>query len=106
MNISNSDFPVLAREALEAEYGGEIDVLLVDIGEDTLANPEKFARKMFKIFGKNAIQHYVTVLKYAESGQFRPEEKAELRREEEMLETVIQGFGFGSGQAASIKSGK
>jgi len=94
LNISDSDFPMLAKEALEAEYGGEIDSLLADIGQDRLAIPAEFAEELFKVFGKNAAQYCVAILKYAESGQFRPEEEAEVRQEEEMLETIIQGLGF------------
>lgn len=95
LNITDTYFPALARDALEAEYGGEVDILLREVGETALANPEKFAEELFRILGLAALQYYVTILKYAESGRFNPEEETELEKREHMIEEIIRGFGPG-----------
>jgi len=89
LNIDGPDFEALAREALEAEYGGEIDNLLNGLDQSTIQNPGKFATELFKAFGTGAMRYYVTIIKYAESGRFQPEENAELAKEEEEMQSLV-----------------
>jgi len=104
LNISGPNFAALAREALEAEYGGEIDSVLNGLTQETLRNPEKFAVEVFKVFGTQAMQYYVTIIKYAESGNFHPEEDAELEKEEEELESLVHKLGPDSEQGSGTAS--
>ena len=89
LNISGPSFAALAKDALEAEYGGEIDSVLKGLDLETLGNPEKFAAEVFKVFGTQAMKYYVTIIKYAESGNFHPEEDSELEEEEGELESLV-----------------
>jgi hypothetical protein len=57
LNISGPSFAALAREALEAEYGGEIDNVLNGLKQQTLENPEKFAAELSMSFGTQAMQY-------------------------------------------------
>jgi hypothetical protein len=86
LKLEEGSFPVLVREALEAEYGGEGDALLKEI---TFSDPESFASQAYKSFGSQAMEYYEAVLKYADSGRFHPEQEAEEEREEKELETII-----------------
>jgi len=89
LNIDGPDFAALTRQALEAEYGGEIDNLLNSLDQSTIQNPGKFASELFKAFGTGAMKYYVTIIKYAESGRFHPEESAELAKEEEEMQSLL-----------------
>jgi hypothetical protein len=93
LGIDGSAFSALVREALEAEYGGEIDAVFKDLNEEALESPEMFATTVYKTFGKEAMQYYITILKYAESGSFHPQEDQEAKREEEELGSIIQEVG-------------
>ena len=89
MNIDGPDFAALARQALEAKYGGEIDNLLNGLDQSTIQNPGKFASELFNAFGTGAMRYYVTIVEYVESGRFQPEEDEEVAKEEEELESLV-----------------
>lgn len=90
LNLDGPEFADLAREALEAEYGGEIVGLLKGIDQSAIQDPGRFASELYKNFGTEAMKYYVTIIKYAESGRFQPEEEAELATEEEELGSLIR----------------
>jgi hypothetical protein len=90
LNIEGPAFAALVREAMEAEYGGEIDNVLRGLKQQALEDSEKFAAELFKAFGTQAMQYYVTIIKFAESGSFRPDQDPEEEREDEELESLIR----------------
>ena len=98
LNIRGSDFAKLTKEALEAEYGGEGDSLLSGFSQGTLEDPQKFATEVYKVYGTGALQYYVAIVKYADSGMFHPEQEAEDEAEEQELETVVSEIESGSDQ--------
>jgi hypothetical protein len=104
LKIGGPNFAKLAREALEAEYGGEIDALFSGLSQETLESPERFAAEVFKTFGKEAMPYYVTILKYAESGLYQPEQDSEQEKEEEELESIIHKIEPDSGGEAETDS--
>jgi hypothetical protein len=84
-------FTKLVTEALEAEYGGQVSSLWSDLSQQSVEDPEKFAAALYKALGTDeAMKYYATIIKYAESGRFQPEEDAELQQEEEKLASVIR----------------
>lgn len=89
LNIEGPGFAMLVSEALEAEYGGEVDNLMKGLSQGTLESPEKFAGELFKTFGTEAMQYFVTIIKYAESGRFQPEEESKSAEEEQELESLV-----------------
>lgn len=101
MNLSGPEFAALVRQALEAKYGGEMDNLLNRLGQPSVENPEKLAAELFKAFGTDAMEYYVTIIKYAESGRFQPEEDAELASEEEELESLVHDVEANSDQESA-----
>jgi hypothetical protein len=102
LNVQGQNFARLTKEAFEAEFGGEGDILLNDFDQDTLENPEKFAVALHKGFGEDALEYYRLIVKFAESGNFHPEEDAELEEEEKELESVVQGIGPDSSTGTGI----
>jgi hypothetical protein len=90
LNIEGPALATLVREALEAEYGGEIGTLLDGLKPQTLEDPEKFAAELFKTFGSETMQYYVTIIKYAESGRFQPEQAMEQEKEDERFEPLVR----------------
>ncbi len=101
LNVEGPDFAALVRRALEAEYGGEIDNLLNGLDQTTIQDPEKLAAELFKAFGADAMNYYVTIIKYAESGRFQPEEDAEQASEEEELESLVREVETNSDQESA-----
>jgi hypothetical protein len=89
LNIQGAAFTRLVREGLEAEYGGEIGTLLSGLKPTTLESPEKFAAELYRILGSGAMPYYVTIIKFAESGRFSPEQDMEEEREDEELESLV-----------------
>jgi hypothetical protein len=89
LKIRGSDFAKLTKEALEAEYGGEGNALLSGFSQGTLEDTEKFATELYKVFGTGALQYYVAIVKYADSGKFHLEEEAEEKTEEQELESMV-----------------
>jgi len=89
LNIRGSDFAKLTNEAFEAEYGGEGNTLLSGFSQSTLEDPQKFAMEVYKTYGTGALQYYVAIVKYADSGKFHPEEEAEEKAEEQELESMV-----------------
>jgi len=90
LGIEGPTFAALVREALEAEYGGEIDAVLDDFKQQTLEDPKKFAGELFKIFETQAMQYFVTIIKFAESGRFHPEEELEQEKGDEEFESLVR----------------
>ena len=86
---SGPEFARLTKEALEAEYGGEVDNLTSGLSQEVLEDPERFAAQMYKTYGNGAIQYFETIVKYVESGKFHPDEEAEEEAEEEDLESIV-----------------
>jgi hypothetical protein len=83
-------FALLSKEALEGEFGGEGDALLKGLSQPILEDPRKFASVLYRTYGTGALQYFTMIVKYAESGNFHPEQDEELEREEEELESVVQ----------------
>ena len=84
-------FTKLTTEALEAEYGGQVSSLWRGLDDQTMEDPEKFAAALYKTLGTDeAMKYYATIIKYAESGRFQPEEDAEQEQEEQELASVIR----------------
>jgi hypothetical protein len=100
LGIGSEAFPALVREALEAEYGGEIDAVFKELSQETLESPEKFATEVFRVFGTSAMQYYVSILKYAESGNFHPQEDQELQKEEDELKSIVEDVGSDAGNTS------
>ena len=96
LDIGGAAFAQLVREALEAEYGGEVDTLLNGFGRQTLENPERFAVELFEALGTEALQYYVTIVKYAESGNYQP--GGDAQKEEEELESLVHKIESDEGQ--------
>ena len=68
------DFEALAREALAGKFGGATDVLLRDLNQAALKEPEQFVNAMSKIFGGGAIGVYEPIIKYVEQGLYSPKQ--------------------------------
>jgi len=83
------DFAALTKAALEGEWGGEGDELLRGLGEQVLEDPEKFAAELSRTYGHGAVQYFTLIVKYAESGKSRPEDKEE-QREKDEVETIVE----------------
>lgn len=87
-------FTKLFTEALEAEYGGQVSSLWRGMNNQAMEDPEKFASALYKALGTDeAMRYYATIIKYAESGRFQPEEDAEQEQEEQELASVIRDTG-------------
>jgi hypothetical protein len=89
-------FIALTKGALEGEFGGQGGALLSGLSQSTLGDPTKFAKELFKMYGDGAMQYFATIVRYAESGNFHPEEDQELEREEEELGSVVREVEGGS----------
>jgi hypothetical protein len=89
LGVTGLAFTRLVRKALEAEYGGEMDSLLSNLNQTTLEDPEEFAVEVYKAFGTDSMQYFVTIVKYAESEAYHPDEDSELEKEEEELESLV-----------------
>lgn len=87
------EFAALTREAFEKEWGGQADSLLSGLNQQTLESPKKLASVLSKTYGDGALQYFTQIAKYAESGNFHPEEDQEQLQEEAELESVIQETG-------------
>jgi hypothetical protein len=83
-------FIALTKGALEGEFGGEGDALLKGLSQSALEDPTKFAKELFNMYGDGAMQYFAMIVRYAESGNFHPEEDQELEREEEELGSVVK----------------
>ena len=88
--ITGPDFARLTKEAFEAEFGGEGDTLLKGLSREAFEDPKRFASEVYKTFGMGALQYYVTIVKYVDSGMFHPEEEAEEEAEEQDLESIVR----------------
>ena len=94
-------FAKLAKAALEGEWGGEGDQLLVGIGQETLEDPRRFASELIKTYGDGAERYLLLIVKYADSGDFHPEEDLEQEKEEEELESVVEEVDANSDQGGN-----
>lgn len=92
------NFAALTKQALEGEWGGEGDALLAGLSRETLESPKRLASELFRSYGEGAMNYLAIIAKFAESGNFHPEEDQELAREEEELESVIQETGSEPGE--------
>ena len=88
--IEDADFPRLVREAYEAEFGGEGDVLLAGLSRETLADPRRFASEFYRQYGLGALRYFTMVVRYVDSGRFNPAEEAEEEAEESDLESIVE----------------
>lgn len=91
-------FAALVKGALEGEWGGEGDAMLKGLSQETIGDPAKFASQLFKTYGSGAMRYLTLIVKFADSGNFHPEEDQESEREEEELESVIQEVDAEAGQ--------
>lgn len=89
-NFDGPTFVALVRQAMEAEYGGEINNMLSGIKQQTFENPKKFAKELSKTFGDTAMQYFVTIIKFGESGRFHPEEDLEQQKADEDFESLVR----------------
>jgi len=87
--IRGPEFARLTKEAYESEFGGEGDVLLKELSQETLEDPQRFATEVYKTYGMGALQYYSMIVRYADSGRFNPEEEAEEEAEEADLQTIV-----------------
>jgi len=90
LNLEGPTFALLVKQAMEAEYGGEIHSLLSGIKQQTFENPKKFAVELSKAFGDTAMKYFVTIIKFAESGRFQPEEDMEQEKADEEFESLVR----------------
>lgn len=102
--IRGADFARLTKDVFEAEFGGEGDALLKGLSRETLEDPGRFASEVYKTYGMGALQYYVMIVRYVDSGKFRPEEEAEEEAEEEDLESIISEVESNSEQDAEDDS--
>jgi hypothetical protein len=102
LNLDGPTFAVLVKQAMEAEYGGEIRSLLSGLKQQTFENPKKFAVEMSKTFGESAMQYFVTIIKFAESGRFQPEEDLEQKKADEDFETLVRETEPASDQGSAV----
>ena len=86
-------FASLVRAALGREMGGEERFLLAGLSLDTLEDPGWLAAALYGTFGVGSLLYLAMVVRFAESGEYRPEEEQELEREDEELESVIDETG-------------
>ncbi len=98
--IEGGDFSRLVRDAFEAELGGQGDTLLQGMSQEVLEDPERFASELYKTFGMEALQYYVMIVKYVDSGRFHPEEEAEDEAVEADLESIVNELDSNSEQQA------
>ena len=102
LNLDGPTFASLVKQAMEAEYGGEIHSLLSGFKQQTFENPRKFAQEMSKTFGESAMRYFVTIIKFAESGRFQPEEDLEQKKADEDFETLVRETEPGSDQGTAV----
>ncbi len=98
--ISGPDFARLTRDVFEAEFGGEGDALLKGLNRKTMEDPKRFASELYKTFGMGALQYYVKIVKYVDSGKFHPEEEAEEEAVQEDLQSIVDEIESNSEQTA------
>jgi len=106
LNLDGPTFALLVNEALEAEYGGEVDNLTKDFDQATLESPERFAEGMFEMLGTDAMQYYSTIIKYAESDRFQPEEESEQAEEESELGSILRDIQPDQGEGTDPQAGQ
>jgi len=82
-------FAELTKEALESEWGGEGDELLKGMSRESLEDPKRLASELIKTYGDGAERYLLLIVKYADSGDFHPEEEQDLEKEEVELESVV-----------------
>jgi hypothetical protein len=70
LKTAGVDFQGLAREALTGKFGGAADVLLRDLSERALNEPEYFVQEMSRVFGRGAMGVYEPIIKYADLGLY------------------------------------
>jgi hypothetical protein len=90
LNLDGPTFVALVRQAMEAEYGGEVNHLLSGIKQQKFEDPKKFAEELSKQFGDQAMRYFVTIIKFAESGRFQPEEDLEQQKADEEFESLVR----------------
>lgn len=90
-------FEEVAREALEAKFGGATDVLLRDLGPGALVDPNLFVRAMSKMFGRGALGVYEPIMKYLDMGNFR-------LRESLAVADIARGLGPSAGPGGQKKT--
>ncbi len=98
--IEGNDFARLIKDVFEAEFGGQGDTLLRGLRQEALEDPRLFASEMYEKFGTEALQYYVKIVKYLDSGRFHPEEEAEDEAVEEDLESIVNEVESNSDQEA------
>jgi hypothetical protein len=89
LNLDGPTFALLVKQAMEAEYGGEIHSLLSGFKQKTFEDPKKFAVELSRTFGDSAMQYFVTIIKFAESGRFHPEEDLEQQKADHDFESLV-----------------
>ena len=102
LNIDGPTFALLVKQAMEAEYGGEIHSLLSGFKQQTFENPKKFAVELSKTFGDSAMRYFVTIIKFAESGRFQPEEDLEQQKADKDFETLVRETEPDSDQGSAV----
>ena len=88
----------MARAALEGEFGGEGDEMLGELAKGSLEDPEKFARELYGNYGESAVPYLGAIARYAASGDHRPEDEEESKREEQEFESIVQETEHGPDQ--------
>ena len=96
--IKGVEFARLTKDVFEAEFGGEGDALLRGLTPEALEDPRRFASEVYKTYGMGALQYYVMIVKYLDSGKFHPEEETEEEAEEEDLESIVNEVESNSNQ--------
>ena len=99
--LPGPEFATLTKAALERAVGGEEESLLEGVSQATIEDPAKLAAQLLGSYGDGAVQYLTMIVRYAESGEFHPEEDEELEKEEEELESVIEETGSGEAGPAS-----
>jgi hypothetical protein len=74
------------------------------LGRETLEDPQRFASEVYKTYGMAALQYYVMIVRYVDSGKFHPEEEAEEEAEEQDLESIVNEVESNSNQEAGNDS--
>jgi len=88
--LAGPNFARLTKEVFEARFGGGGDALFEGSSQETLEDPKRFASELYKTFGTGALQYYVEIVRYLNSGKFRPQEEDEMEAEEEELASIVK----------------
>lgn len=64
------DFEAGSRAALEAKFGGGVDVFIDALSDRAKEDPERFAAELSRTLGRGSLPFLGAIIRYADDGKF------------------------------------